>query len=124
MRVARLLTLCVAMVCFGFSMGTWFSRHRIERRITDNNEAIAALSDRMARDEMKSGTAGKLRALGTSGNSGFEHEATDVASRDRLVEEIKGQLQREMGSCRTSPTHTTSPNRSFALVTITPRGSL
>jgi hypothetical protein len=31
------------MACFGFSVGTWFSRFRIERQITDNNEAIAAL---------------------------------------------------------------------------------
>jgi hypothetical protein len=92
-RIARLLTLCVAMLCFGFSMGTWFSRHRIEQRITDNNDAIAALSERVARDE----TARGHRALGTAGDATPEKAATDAASRDRLVEEIKGQLQREMG---------------------------
>ena len=92
-RIARLLTLCVAMLCFGFSMGTWFSRHRIEQQITDNNEAIAALSERVSRDE----TARSHRALGTAGDAAPERAATDAASRDRLVEEIKGQLQREMG---------------------------
>jgi hypothetical protein len=92
-RIARLLTLCVAMVCFGFSMGTWFSRDRIEQRIADNNDAIAALRDKMARDEMSAG----LRVLGTAGETALGGVATDTGSRDRFVEEIKGQLQREMG---------------------------
>ncbi len=96
-RVARLLTLCVAMVCFGFSMGTWFSRGRIERRITDNNEAIAALRDRLTRDETDAAAADALRPLGTAGDANLERGATDAASRDALVAEIKGQLQREMG---------------------------
>lgn len=85
------------MVCFGFSMGTWFSRHRIEGRIADNNEAIAALRDRLTRDETNSAAANGLRSLGTAGDSRIELGATDAASRDALVEEIKSQLQREMG---------------------------
>ena len=89
LRVARLLTLCVAMVCFGFSMGTWFSRDRIERRITANNEAIAELRGQVTRDEAK--------AVGTVGEAPRDGVATDAESRDRLVAEIKGQLQREMG---------------------------
>jgi S1-C subfamily serine protease len=93
-RVARLLTLCVAMVCFGFSMGTWFSRYRIEGRIADNNEAIAALRDQVARDEMTA--AVHLRPRGTSGDW-VADGLTGPVSRDRLVEDIKGQLQREMG---------------------------
>jgi hypothetical protein len=93
-RVARLLTLCVAMVCFGFSMGTWFSRYRIERRIADNNEAIAALRDEFARDEVKA--FGAPRPLGTAGYATVAG-AADAGSRDLLVEEIKTQLQREMG---------------------------
>lgn len=92
-RIARLLTLCVAMVCFGFSIGTWFSRDHIERRIADNNDAIAALREKMMRDEMSAG----LRALGTAGEAALGRVATDTGSRDRFVEEIKGQLQREMG---------------------------
>jgi hypothetical protein len=85
----------MAMVCFGFSMGTWFSRYRLEGRIADNNEAIAALRDHVARDEMTA-AAVRLRPLGTAGDL-FAHGAADPASRDRLVEDIKGQLQREMG---------------------------
>ena len=89
LRVARLITLCVAMVCFGFSMGTWFSRDRIERRIAANNDAIAELRGQVRR--------GEARAVGTVGDAGDGRVATDAASRDRLVEDIKGQLQREMG---------------------------
>ena len=95
-RVARLLTLCVAMVCFGFSMGTWFSRYHIEGRISDNNDAIAALRDQFTRDEMKTAALRGLRPLGTGGDAA-PGDAMGAASRDRLVEEIKGQLQREMG---------------------------
>jgi trypsin-like peptidase len=80
------------MVCFGFSMGTWFSRDRIERRLTDNNEAIAALRDQVARDEYMGGR----RALGTAGDAVIDNLVTN-GSRDRFVQEIKGQLQREMG---------------------------
>jgi S1-C subfamily serine protease len=77
------------MVCFGFSLGTWFSRGRIESRIAANNEAIAALRGQVTRDEGK--------AVGTAGDGMPGNAAGDSGSRDRLVEEIKGQLQREMG---------------------------
>ena len=77
------------MVCFGFSMGTWFSSDRIERRIAANNEAIAELRGKVTQDEAK--------AVGTAGNLVIDKTAADAASRDRLVEDIKGQLQREMG---------------------------
>ena len=77
------------MVCFGFSLGTWFSRDRIERRIAANNDAIAELRGQVTR--------GEARAVGTVGDSNRENAAREAAARDRLVEEIKGQLQREMG---------------------------
>ena len=77
------------MVCFGFSMGTWFSSDRIERRIAANNDAIAELRGKVTQDEAK--------AVGTAGDLVIDKTAADAASRDRLVEDIKGQLQREMG---------------------------
>jgi hypothetical protein len=86
------------MVCFGFSIGTWYSRFRIERRIADNNEAIEALRDRMMRDEtMRAASVSALRPRGTAGDADLDGGTTDAASRGRLVEEIKVQLQREMG---------------------------
>jgi hypothetical protein len=80
------------MVCFGFSMGTWFSSDRIERRIAANNEAIAELRGRVTQVALD-----EAKAVGTAGEVAREKAASDAASRDRLVEEIKGQLQREMG---------------------------
>lgn len=85
------------MLCFGFSMGTWFSRDRIERRLTANHEAIAELRDQVRRDERSAIGGGGVRPLGTAGDTAFGGSATDAGSRDRLVQEIKGQLQREMG---------------------------
>ena len=89
LRVARLITLCVAMVCFGFSLGTWFSRGRIEQRIDANNDAIAELRGKVTRDE--------ARAVGTTGDTAAENAAREAAARDLMVAEIKGELQREMG---------------------------
>jgi S1-C subfamily serine protease len=97
LRVARLLTLSVAMLCFGFSMGTWFSRDRIDRRISANDNAIAELRDQVARDEWRAPGSLGPRALGTAGSAAFVEVGTDAASRGRLVEDIKGQLQKEMG---------------------------
>ena len=77
------------MVCFGFSLGTWFSRDRIERQIDANNDAIAELRGRVTRDEG--------RAVGTSGDLARDSAERDAAARDRLVADIKGELQREMG---------------------------
>jgi hypothetical protein len=78
-------------------MGTWFSRDRIEQRLTANHDAITELRDQVARDERSAMGAGAMRPLGTAGDFGIGNGATDAASRDLLVEEIKGQLQREMG---------------------------
>ena len=87
-RVARLLTLCVAMVCFGFSLGTWFSRGRIERRIAANNEAIAELRGKVTQDEARAvGTAGD----GAAGGCDRRRLARPSCRRDQ------GQLQQEMG---------------------------
>jgi S1-C subfamily serine protease len=77
------------MVCFGFSLGTWFSRDRMERRIDANNDAIAELRGQVTREE--------ARAVGTAGELARESAERDAAARDRLVADIKGELQREMG---------------------------
>jgi hypothetical protein len=95
-RIARLLTLCIAMVCFGFSLGTWFSRYRVERRIVANNEAIADLRDRFINQLVADG-AREPRPTGTAGEAAGAAVATDAGARDLLVEDIKLQLQREMG---------------------------
>jgi S1-C subfamily serine protease len=61
----------------------------MERNIAANNAAIAELRDEMARNEAK--------AVGTVGDASLRANATDARSHDQLVEEIKGQIQREMG---------------------------
>jgi S1-C subfamily serine protease len=77
------------MVCLGFSVGALAARYQMERNIAANNAAIAELRDEMARNEAK--------AVGTVGDASLRANATDARSHDQLVEEIKGQIQREMG---------------------------
>jgi len=85
----RVLTLGLAMLCLGFSVGALAGRYQMERSIAANNAAIAELRDEMARNEAK--------AVGTVGDATVGSVATDARSHDQLVEEIKGQIQREMG---------------------------
>lgn len=72
--MVRLTILCAAMLCLGLSLGVLLSRDGIERRIADNNAAIAQLRETIP-----------------------DAAAIEARSRDRMVAEIKNQLQREMG---------------------------
>ena len=74
------------MLCLGFSLGAWATRYEMDRRFAANSAAIAELRDEMT-----------LRPLGTAGEAVPGAIPTDGGSRDKLVEDIKGQIQREMG---------------------------
>jgi hypothetical protein len=93
----RHLTLGLATLCLGFSAGAWAARYQMELRIETNNAAIAELRSEMTRStDSKGQDAGVPRPLGTGGDSTLQ-AATDAGTHDKLVEEIKGQIQREMG---------------------------
>jgi len=94
--VVRLLTLILAALCLGFSLGAWVSRDSIERRIAANHADIAELRRQLMRDALDVQDKSDARPLGTSGD-GANPRASDAETRDRLIEDIKGQLQREMG---------------------------
>jgi hypothetical protein len=94
--VLRLFVLGTAMLCLGLSLGAWLSRDRMEQRIAANNADIAELRGQLTRYATDAREERAARPLGTSGEAHLDASA-DAASRDRLVEDIKGQLQREMG---------------------------
>jgi hypothetical protein len=96
-RLVRLLTLCLAMLCFGFSLGMVLTRHRIERQLTANNAAIDQLREQMMHNESSAPRAAAPEPVGTAGDATLNPRASDAETRDRLIEDIKGQLQREMG---------------------------
>jgi hypothetical protein len=95
--VVRLLTLILAALCLGFSLGAWVSRDSIERRIAANHADIAELRRELMRNALDAQEKTDGRPLGTSGDAASNPRASDAETRDRLIEDIKGQLQREMG---------------------------
>ena len=95
--VVRLLILGLATLFVGFTLGGWSSRYRMEHRIAANDADIAELRRQLMRNALNAGDGSDLRPLGTTGDAARDAVATDGVSRERLVEEIKVQLQREMG---------------------------
>lgn len=94
--VVRLLVLCLATLCIGFALGAWLSRNGIEQRLAANHADIAELRQQLMRDVLDARENTDLRAFGTSG-AALSAAATDAESRNRFIDEIKDQLQREMG---------------------------
>lgn len=89
------LALTLGVLCF--SLGAWSSQYRMERQISANDARIAELRDDMARSVLEARRARVLRPLGTDGDAMPEAVATDGEPHRTLVEEIKRQLQSEMG---------------------------
>jgi hypothetical protein len=78
-----------------FALGAWSSQRRVELQIASNDARIAELRDQMARNMLQTRRERSGRSLGTGGE-----EMPGVGDRDSkstLVEEIKRQLQSEMG---------------------------
>jgi hypothetical protein len=69
----------------------------MERRISANNAAIAELRDEMTRNGTVGQGSAALKPRGTAGDITLGPVAMDSGSRDKLVDEIKGLIQREMG---------------------------
>ena len=93
----RLLIVILAALCLGFSLGAWVSRGSIERRIAANHADIAELRRELMRNALGAQEKSDVRPLGTYGDAAPNPRASDAETRDRLIEDIKGQLQREMG---------------------------
>jgi hypothetical protein len=89
------LAFCLALLCF--ALGAWSSQLRVEQRIADNDAHIADLRDQMVRNVLETRRARMPRGLGTDGDVLPDTVATDNQSRNALVEDIKRQLQSEMG---------------------------
>lgn len=80
-----------------FSLGAWSSQLRIEQQIAANDARITELGDRMALNMLQARRARVLRPTGTDGDDSPGAVATDTDSQKTLIEDIKRQLQSEMG---------------------------
>src|SRR5688572_8380884 len=89
--------LIFSLASLAFSFGSWTAQRQIFRQIADNDAQVAALRDDMARSilEMRHGVA--PRQSGTAGTRQPDVVAAGGSSQSALVDEIKRQLQSEMG---------------------------
>ena len=84
-------------VSLSFSLGAWSSQIRIGQQVAANDARIAELGDRMALSVLQARRARVLRPMGTDGDGTPGTVATDGDSQRTLIEDIKRQLQSEMG---------------------------
>jgi hypothetical protein len=85
----------LALLCFSF--GNWSAQRRIEQQIAANDARIAALQDEMALSMLQTRQSRAIRPSGTDGRVTPEAVANGSDTQSRLVDEIKRQLQSEMG---------------------------
>jgi Trypsin-like peptidase domain len=93
----RVLTvgLVTSLVVLSFALGAWSSQRRVELQIASNDARISELRDAMARSMLQTRRERAGRSTGTGGLT--TTEGVDSNSQSTLVEEIKRQLQSEMG---------------------------
>lgn len=84
-----------ALLCF--SIGAYTAQHSMSLQLAENDARISALRDEMARSILQIRQAQSNRASGTDGRREPEAVGASGASGAPLVEEIKRQLQSEMG---------------------------
>jgi hypothetical protein len=89
------LAVCGALLCF--SMGAYTAQHTMSLQLAENDAAIAQLRDEMARSILQIRQAQSSRASATDGQRQPEVVGAAGVVGAPLVEEIKRQLQSEMG---------------------------
>ena len=86
--------LTFSLASLAFSLGSWTAQHHIEQQLAANDARLTALSEDVARG------AERRRAVqpaGTTGDRQPEVVAAGGDARTALVDEVKRQLQNEMG---------------------------
>ena len=96
-RVIAYSGLAVGGAILCFVLGTYTAHHAMSLQLAENEAHIAALRDEMARSILHIRQAQSSRASGTDGRREPEVVGASGANAVPLVEEIKRQLQSEMG---------------------------
>ena len=92
--------LTFSLASLAFSFGSWTAQRDLAQQLADNDARISALSDDVARSIMRTRQAAVLPS-GTGGGESGQPQPEIVSAggtpRSAMVEEIKRQLQEEMG---------------------------
>jgi hypothetical protein len=101
-RIVVYAGLTFSLASLAFSLGSWSAQRQIEKQLADNDARLTALRDdftrggaRMPALQAASGTSGERQAAAMTGVEGDVVTASD--ERSAIVDEVKRQLQSEMG---------------------------
>jgi hypothetical protein len=87
-RLALVVLLVMSFASLSFGLGSWSSQRAVQQQIAANDARIQLLRDELTRSQ--------AAPTGTSRRVSFDPQA-DAGGRGALVEDIKRQLQSEMG---------------------------
>ncbi len=93
-RALLYVGLTISLASLAFSVGSWTTQRAMAQQIADNDARLTALSDNLARSILK------MREVQTRVEKASEHRplvSTTGPAQSVMVEEIKKQLQSEMG---------------------------
>jgi hypothetical protein len=88
--------LTFSLSSLAFSLGGWTAQRSMAQRIADNDARLAALQDHLARGILRSREPAVVPS-GTDGQRQPEIVPADGQAQSALIDEIKRQLQSEMG---------------------------
>ena len=95
-RVVLYAGLTFSLSSLAFSLGSWTAQRSMEQRIADNDARLSALQDNLARGILRSRESAVVPS-GTDGQRQPEVVPADGEAQSALIDEIKRQLQSEMG---------------------------
>jgi hypothetical protein len=96
-RLVFFAALVVGLEILFFSLGAWSSQRRIEQQIASNDARIVELRDQLARAVLQTRRERVGQPRGTDGGLVPDAVAADNEAKSTVIEEIKRQLQSEMG---------------------------
>ena len=95
-RVVLYAGLTFSLSSLAFSLGSWSAQRSMAQQIADNDARLSALQDNLARGILRS-REGAVTPSGTDGQRQPEVVPADGQAQSALIDEIKRQLQSEMG---------------------------
>jgi S1-C subfamily serine protease len=95
-RVVLYAGLTFSLSSLAFSLGSWSAQRSMAQQIADNDARLSALQDNLARGILRSREDAVVPS-GTDGQRQPEIVSADGEAQSALIDEIKRQLQSEMG---------------------------
>ena len=95
-RLVLYAGLTLSLSTLGFSLGSWTAQQRMALQLAENDVRLAALQEDVARNILRRRESAVVPS-GTGGQRELDVVPADGSSQSAIVDEVKRQLQAEMG---------------------------